>query len=133
MEVALSRIHSDDKGWVFERIKRVRQTGGPFSAEFRVMTDTGKVRWVLNRGTLLPDEFGRMQGQGAYIDTSDAHSDVFISAGSFNQEVEDPLVAAADRCLEMHSTLKRGDYPDLRQLTEMLLVGFGRSLARRRS
>ncbi|MGU3326937.1 PAS domain-containing protein [Methylobacterium mesophilicum] len=132
MEVALGRIHTDDKGWVFERIRRVRQTGGSFSAEFRVVTETG-IRWVLNRGTLVPDDSGRMQGQGAYIDTTDAHSDVFMPAASLNHVVEDPLIAAADRCLEMHSTLKRGDYPDLRRLTEMLLVGFGRSLALRRS
>ncbi|MCJ2139979.1 PAS domain-containing protein [Methylobacterium sp. E-066] len=132
MEVALGRIHTDDKGWVFDRIRRVRQTGGSFSAEFRVVTETG-VRWVLNRGTLVPDEFGRMHGQGAYIDTTNTHSDVFMPAASITQDIEDPLIAAADHCVEVHTTLKRGDYPDLRHLSEMLLVGIGRTLALRRS
>lgn len=110
MEVALGRIHADDKEWVFERIRRVRQTGGPFSAEFRVMNESGKVRWVLNRGTLIADD-RKMHGQGAYIDTTDPHSDVFISAASLNQHYDDPLIAAADHCLKMHTTLKQAIIP----------------------
>ncbi len=51
---------------VFDRIRRIRRTGGPFSAEFRVRTATHDVKWVLTLGTLAPDEAGMMRGRGCY-------------------------------------------------------------------
>ncbi|KQP79271.1 diguanylate cyclase [Methylobacterium sp. Leaf113] len=131
LEVALGATHPDDKAWLFARIRRVRQMGGVFSAEFRVVTATGDVRWVLNRGTLAPDTSGAMKGLGAYIDTTDSHNTRFVSAGSLAQVGEDPLAHAADRCLETHSALAAGGYTNLRRITETLLLGIGRALAQR--
>lgn len=134
LEVALGRTHPDDRDWVFERIRRVRQTGGPFSAEFRILGEKDEVRWVLNRGTLVRDQAGAMHGRGVYIDTTDSHSGPFISAAAVapRPDHEDPLIAAADQCVEVHAALKRGGYVDLRHLSETLLFGIGRSLASRR-
>lgn len=131
LEAALARTHPDDRDWVFERIRRVRQTGGPFSAEFRILTETNEVRWVLNRGTLTRDGAGAMQGRGAYIDTTDTHRGPFISAASLDQDAGDALATAADRCIEAHAALERGGHLDLRRLSETLLFGIGRALARR--
>lgn len=47
LDVALGRIHPDDRDWVFAQIRRARRAGGPFAAEFRVHGPDG-VRWVLN-------------------------------------------------------------------------------------
>lgn len=132
VEAALACTHPEDRMWVFDRIRRVRQTGGAFSAEFRVLTASGNVRWVLNRGTLVPDHTGMMQGSGAYIDTTDTHTRSFIPAASLPQIKDDPLIIAADRCIEAHTAIKRSDRPDLRYLTEALLSGIGRALAQRR-
>ena len=131
LETALGRTHPDDRDWVFERIRRVRQTGGSFSAEFRILTETREVRWVLNRGTLTSDDAGTMQGRGAYIDTTDAHNNLFIPAAELGQDVEDPLIVAADRCLEAHAALGPGEHVDLQRLSETLLSGIGRRLAQR--
>lgn len=132
VEAALACTHPEDRMWVFERIRRVRQTGGSFSAEFRVLTATGDVRWVLNRGTLVPDHAGKMQGSGAYIETTDTHARSFIPAASLPQIKDDPLITAADRCIEAHAAIQRSDRSDLRYLTEALLSGIGRALAQRR-
>ncbi|MBP2494053.1 hypothetical protein ABID82_006341 [Methylobacterium sp. PvP062] len=132
LEVALGRTHPDDRDWVFERIRRVRQTGGPFSAEFRILGEKNEVRWILNRGTLVRDKAGAMQGRGVYIDTTDSHSSPFIHAAAVRHDPEDPLIAAADHCIEVHAALKRGSVVDLRRLSETLLFGIGRSLASRR-
>lgn len=132
LEAALACTHPEDRTWVFERIRQVRQTGGPFSAEFRVITATGDIRWVLNRGTLVHDHTGMMQGSGAYIDTTDTHAGAFIPAASLPQIKDDPLITAADRCIEAHAAIQRSDRPDLRYLTEALLSGIGRALAQRR-
>ena len=131
LEAALARTHPKDRDWVFERIRRVRQTGGSFSAEFRILTDTNEVRWVLNRGALSPDERGAMQGRGAYIDTTDAHRNTFISAASLDQDTVTALDTAADHCIAAHAALKRGGRFDLHRMSEMLLFGIGRALARR--
>jgi hypothetical protein len=128
LEVALRQTHPDDRSWVFDRIRRVRQTGGPFSAEFRILTEAGKIRWVLNRGTLVPDETGRMMGEGIYIDTTDSHPDLFMPAATLHQDTPDPLIVAADHCIEVHTALKRGGYADLHRVSEALLFGIGRSL-----
>ncbi|WP_082513111.1 PAS domain-containing protein [Methylobacterium sp. Leaf125] len=133
LEVALGATHPDDQTWLFEHIRRVRQTGGPFSAEFRVVTSTGDVRWVLNRGTLSTDDSGAMKGLGAYIDTTDSHNTDLISAAFLSRVGEDPLAHAADRCLETHMALASGGYTGLRRITEMLLFAIGRALAQRQN
>lgn len=131
LEVALGRTHPDDLGWVFERIRRVRLTGGTFSAEFRILTPSNDVRWVLNRGTLAPDGTGAMQGLGVYIDTTDSHSTTGIPAAALKQAEEDPLIRAADHCLDAHAALKSGGYPNLLRMSETLLFSIGRAIAGR--
>ncbi len=131
LEAALARTHPEDRTWIFERIRRVRQTGGPFSAEFRILSEADKVCWVLCRGSLERDETGIMRGRGAYIDTTDAHNSPFIPATALNQDGEDPLIVAADRCIEVHTALGQGEHVDLQQLSETLLFGIGRRLAQR--
>lgn len=132
MEAALAATYRDDKQWLFERIKRVRQTGGPFSAEFRIVTAAGDIRWILNRGTLTIDPSGQMIGAGAYIDTTDSHAGTFISAAFLPERIDDPLEAAADRCLQVHRHLKRGGFIELRRTAEVLLLGIGKALAERK-
>ena len=131
LEAALGRTHPDDRDWVFDRIRRVRETGGPFSAEFRILTETNETRWVLNRGTLVPDETGTMRGQGIYIDTTDSHRSAFIPTATLEQDNDDPLIVAADHCMEAHAALERGGHLDLHRLSETLLFAIGRALARR--
>jgi hypothetical protein len=137
LDVALGRVHPADRGWVFERIRRVRQTGGPFSAEFRVRTNSGEVRWVLNRGVLAPDASGAMRGLGAYIDTTDVHRGSFMPRGADRPAARsldaDPLEAAADLCISARDVIERTGKPSLRLLIDMLLLEIGRTLARRRA
>ncbi|MCJ2118507.1 PAS domain-containing protein [Methylobacterium sp. J-001] len=133
LEAALGRIHPDDRDWLFRQIRQVRRTGGSFSAEFRVLGEAGAVRWILNRGTISHIEDGRMQGLGAYIDTTVGHRSSNVPAALFAQGGEDPLLVAADRCIEAHTALKAGDHVDLRSLSELLLTSIGRTLARRLS
>ena len=133
LEAALGRIHPDDRDWLFGQIRQARRTGGPFSAEFRVLGEAGTVRWILNRGTISLTEGGRTQGLGAYIDTTVGHRSLSVPAALFAQGGEDPLLLATDRCIEAHTALKAGDHADLRSLSELLLTSIGRTLAQRLS
>ncbi len=56
-----------------------------------------------------------------------------VPAALFAQGGEDPLLIAADRCIEAYTALKAGDHADLRSLSELLLTSIGRTLARRLS
>jgi len=131
LEVALRRTHPEDREWLFERIHRVRLTGGPVSAEFRVLTEQNDVRWVLNRGSLVPDEAGVMRGCGMYIDTTDNHPSFFLPIDATEMSQTDPLIIAVDRSLEAHAAIVRTGHKRLRGLSDVMLREIGRTLARR--
>lgn len=137
LEIALQRTHPADRDWVFDRIHRTRRTGGPFSAEFRVRTVTGGVRWVLNLGTLAPDEAGRMCGRGCYIDTTGVHGKAGWQSGRVAvaeqrvADIMDPLIAASDLTIEAHAEIVRTGDRTLRQASEAILWLLGRAIAQR--
>ena len=131
LEVVLGRTHPDDRDWVFDCIRRVRRTGGSTSTEFRIITETGDVRWILNRGYLTPDAAGVMRGSGAYIDTTDSHRGPFISAEADQIAETDPLIVAIDRCIEARAAIGQSGHPDLLRLSDLLLFEIGRVLAKR--
>jgi hypothetical protein len=136
LDVALGRVHPEDRDWVFGKIRRIRQQGGPVSLEFRVVTGTGETRWILNRGCLTPDAAGTLRGRGAYIDITDLHSrSASLPDGSGAPKPEpvdaEHLDAAADHCLQVHTALERHGDTYLRMISGMLLLGIGRAIARR--
>jgi hypothetical protein len=137
LEVALRRTHPGDRDWVFDRIRRMRRTGGPFSAEFRVETATSDVKWVLTLGTLAPDEVGVMRGRGCYIDTTSVHAKAVWQGGANKLQAtaplqpSDPLIIASDRSIEAHEAIIQTGNRELREASEMMLWLLGRSLAQR--
>ncbi|SFL71279.1 PAS domain-containing protein [Methylobacterium pseudosasicola] len=131
LDVALGRVHPEDRGWVFDRIRAVRRTGGPVSLEFRVLSETGHVRWILNRGRLAPDSLGSLRGRGAYIDVTDLYAGPSPSANGDASSQAKQLEAAADHCIRVHSALERYGNENLRLISSMLLLGIGRALALR--
>ncbi|GJD58120.1 PAS domain-containing protein [Methylobacterium dankookense] len=130
LDVALGRIHPEDRAWVFDRILRVREEGGPFTAEFRIRGEGGAVRWVLNQGRLPRPGEGR-HGHGTYIDTTQRH----LAAGSPGSGWDEPdvLEVAADHCIAAREAIDRSGRPMLRLLIDALLLEIGRHLVRRRS
>ncbi|MDP4006429.1 PAS domain-containing protein [Methylobacterium sp. NEAU K] len=133
LERALGRIHPEDRGWVFDRIRQARQTGGPFSAEFRVLSGMGDVRWILNRGRLAPDATGALRGCGVYIDITDLHAGSSSPSNAAGAAQAKHLEAAADHCVHVHAALERHGDTQLRLIAGTLLFGIGRALARHMS
>ncbi len=126
LDRALACIHPADRAWVFERIRRIRETGGFFTAEFRVRSETGAVRWILNQGHLPGAGEGEI-GYGTYIDTTVRHLEDDGDAGP------DMLEIAADHCIAARAAIERSNQPLLRLLVDALLLEIGRHLARRRA
>jgi PAS domain S-box-containing protein len=52
-------LHPDDAGWVVAECERTNQTGEPFSAEYRMCTRDGQVRWVRDEAVLVRGGDGR--------------------------------------------------------------------------
>ena len=132
MDEALARIHPEDRSWVFDQIKRVRRTGGTFAAEFRIFTAAGDIRWIRNRGHLLPTANG-MHGYGAYVDITDTRPNFSVLSGPKLRLVPpcDPLEQAADQILAARKAIDRTGQRRLRTLVDTLLMEVGRALARR--
>ncbi|KQO56184.1 diguanylate cyclase [Methylobacterium sp. Leaf87] len=128
LDVAFARIHPDDREWVFAWVRHVREIGGPVAAEFRVLTASGEIRWILNRGHLHRDATGVMRGHGTYIDTTDAHRAL---APPDVEADTDPLHQAADHCMRAHAAIRRSGDTHLALMVDMLLLEIGCVLARR--
>lgn len=133
LDIAFGRIHPDDRAWVFAAVRRVRHTGGPIAIEFRVVTATGDIRWILNRGYLTPDATGAMRGHGAYIDTTQTRRGSPFPASSGAPPEADPLHLAADHCMRAHAEIRRSGDTDLSVLVDMLLFRIGRLLAHKQN
>jgi PAS domain S-box-containing protein len=52
-------VHPEDRDWVAEECERTNQTGEPFSADYRMCTRTGEVRWVRDEAVLVRGADGR--------------------------------------------------------------------------
>jgi PAS domain S-box-containing protein len=53
-----ARLHPDDVGPVGELLRHAVETGGDYSAEYRVQLPSGATRWLAARGRALRDERG---------------------------------------------------------------------------
>ncbi|GJE14145.1 MULTISPECIES: PAS domain-containing protein [Methylobacterium] len=131
LETALGRVHPEDRDWVFGKIRRVRQTGGPVSLEFRVLSGPGEVRWILNRGFLASDPSGMLHGRGAYLDVTDLYTRSGRLTNGAGPGPGGALEAAADHGIQAHAALERHGDTHLQMLSGMLLLGIGRTLAGR--
>jgi PAS domain S-box-containing protein len=67
----MSIIHPDDRAGVVEAVKNATDDGRPFVLEYRIVRADGAVRWVLDRGQLVPGTAGRMWMDGAIFDITD--------------------------------------------------------------
>jgi PAS domain S-box-containing protein len=63
-------IHPDDREGIMEAIKDVGYEQ-PFVLEYRVLRPDGSIRWVLDRGQLVPGPGGRLWMDGAIFDVTD--------------------------------------------------------------
>ena len=67
-DIAESRIHPDDHGWVQERVAHSVQTGEPYNAEYRVQRSDGSYLWVLASGGCEFDEHGEAVALSRRVD-----------------------------------------------------------------
>ena len=132
----LSAIHPDDLAQGQERRRRIREEGGVFVWEHRVVPAPGVVRWVLARGQFWRDANGRMFGRGIVIDVTDSRRDGHTDGPArflTTPEVSGPLLKSiAERALEIEEMGRGLDDETARQvrpLIEGLLYELGRQIS----
>jgi PAS domain S-box-containing protein len=71
-ELWVKVIHLDDREWVLAEDARVEETGGPFSAEYRMVTKDSRAVWVRDEAVLVRDEEGSpLFWQGVFVDITE--------------------------------------------------------------
>jgi PAS domain S-box-containing protein len=58
-EVAISRMHPDDREKTRAQLRETVESGGPIEREYRVLLRDGKIRWIMAKGASIQDERGR--------------------------------------------------------------------------
>lgn len=64
-------LHPDDAGWVWERWDRAVAAGDAFEAEYRVIHEDGRIRWVWERSAIIRSEESPSLIQGVLFDITD--------------------------------------------------------------
>jgi PAS domain S-box-containing protein len=67
----LSIIHPDDREAVMRAVSEAGQQEEPFVLEYRIVRADGEVRWVLDRGQMIPGPGGRLWMDGAIFDVTE--------------------------------------------------------------
>jgi len=67
----LSIVHPDDRDGILESVANATDDGRPFVLEYRIVRADGGVRWVLDRGQLVPGHGGRLWMDGAIFDITE--------------------------------------------------------------
>jgi PAS domain S-box-containing protein len=93
-------VHPDDVEWVTAEYERTNQTGEPFSAEYRLRTRDGQVRWVRDEAVLVCGGDGRplcWQGTLSDLTATRLTAERLAAAVDGEQQAAQQLAAARER------------------------------------
>lgn len=128
----LAAIHPDDQAHISQVILDCVRTGGSYTAEYRVCSPEGRLRWLFTRGHFYLDQEGRpTTGRGVIVEISDSKSAGAAFATRDGATIDDALNRTADLCLSLHNMVSQLGEAPLIALTETLLLEIGRCLADR--
>jgi hypothetical protein len=132
-----SLFHPDDLDLDPNRHRQVRENGGLFVWEHRILPEPDVVRWVLARGHFERDASGQMRGRGIVIDVTDTRIDglvdgpaQFLTANETSGAVLEGIADRAMGIFDMVSDLDADGADRLRPLIEAFLHELGRQLAK---
>lgn len=132
----LSLFHPNDAIQDPELSRSVREAGGLFVWEHRIVPAPGTVRWVLARGHFERGADGRMRGRGIIIDMTDARMDGHAEGPARFMGVMDAadtvVERMADHALQLMELVRGLDATaadKVRPLIEVVLFEIGRQIA----
>jgi hypothetical protein len=132
----LSMFHPEDLASDTVHQRRIREEGGLFVWEHRILPAPGIVRWVLARGHFERDLDGRMRGRGILIDVTDTRTEGHVEGPSRFLVAPEVTVSPAERMAEhalelweLRHELNAGSAARLQPLLRALMFELGREIA----
>jgi PAS domain S-box-containing protein len=119
----LSIIHPDDRDEVKEQVANVVDDGRPFVLEYRIVRADGGVRWVLDRGQLVPGPGGRRWMDGAIFDITERRAaEEALREREIEQARTEELRASRVRIVQAADAARRKIERDLHDGAQQRLV-----------
>jgi PAS domain S-box-containing protein len=119
----LSLVFREDRDMVLAAIDDARERDAPFSLEYRIVRADGAVRWVLDRGQLVPGPSGRLWLDGALFDITERRA---AEEALLRREIEaartEELRASRARIVEAADAARRKIERDLHDGAQQRLV-----------
>ena len=131
----LSIIHPRDRKRVMRAVSTVTDETETFVLEYRIVRADGAVRWVLDRGQLVPGPGGRLWMDGAIFDITERRAaEEALRRQEIDRARTDELRASRVRIVEAADAARRRIERDLHDGAQQRLVALGLDvrLARRR-
>ncbi|SFD40950.1 PAS domain-containing protein [Methylobacterium sp. 13MFTsu3.1M2] len=129
-------FHPEDLARDQSERRRVREEGGLFAWEHRIVPAPGVVRWVLARGRFQRRADGHIYGRGIVIDITDSRVDGpyeppvgFLGAPTEPGTAVERMADYAMRLWELVGDLGPGEATRVQPLLEALLYELGRQIA----
>jgi PAS domain S-box-containing protein len=119
----LSIIHPDDCAEVEAQVANVVDDGRPFVLEYRIVRADGGVRWVLDRGQLVPGPGGRRWMDGAIFDITERRAaEEALREREIEQARTEELRASRVRIVQAADAARRKIERDLHDGAQQRLV-----------
>jgi len=131
----LSIIHPRDRKRVMRAVSTVTDETEAFVLEYRIVRADGAVRWVLDRGQLVPGPGGRLWMDGAIFDVTERReAEQALRRQEIDRARTEELRASRGRIVEAADAARRRIERDLHDGAQQRLVALGLDvrLARRR-
>ncbi|MGU3287510.1 MULTISPECIES: PAS domain-containing protein [Methylobacterium] len=132
----VSIFHPEDLALDTVRRRRVREEGGLFVWEHRIIPVPGVVRWVLARGHFERSLDGGMRGRGILIDVTDSRTEGYVDGPSRFLGVPEATLSPAERMAEralelweLRDELSADSAARLQPLIHALMFELGREIA----
>ncbi|WP_345819392.1 PAS domain-containing protein [Methylobacterium fujisawaense] len=129
-------FHPEDLARDQNQRRRVRDEGGLFAWEHRIVPAPGLVRWVLARGRFERRADGHIYGRGIVIDITDSRTEGpfeppagFLGAPAEQGSVVEQMADCAMRLWELLGDLGLEEAKRVQPLLEALLYELGRQIA----
>jgi PAS domain S-box-containing protein len=118
----LSIIHPDDRERVLRSVEEVTD-GGPFVIEYRILRADGEVRWVMDRGQLVPGPGDRVWMDGAIFDVTERRAaEQALREREVEQARSEELRASRARIVQAADAARRKIERDLHDGAQQSLV-----------
>ena len=129
----LSIVHPDDRDGLVRAVEHAAERERSFAIEYRIVRADGELRWVLDRGQVVPGAGGRLWVDGAMFDITERRAaEEALRRHEIEQARTEELRASRVRIVEAADAARRRIERDLHDGAQQRLVLVSLTLEARR-